>query len=211
MYLSKCVCHLINLVLILATQRKRIFISVCIVFFFFSFLLALDWFELYCPCFPYVFVPHRLPSLLLPLVSFIRPPPLFILLHHPLYLTSSSPPFFIPPLPPVCIVPFLPIVFLPTFLLYVNQRWDGESDSIERGLKRPVGVRDTEWTVCALEREREKKQWGRNRNSFHLHSLDPLRAGPWRMTKPVFSLSHSFSWMFSADKVFASKTNPPLR
>lgn len=41
-----------------------------------------------------------------------------------------------------------------------------------------------------------------------LHSLDLLRAAPWRMTKAVFFLPLSFAWMFSADKLFVSKTKP---
>lgn len=38
------------------------------------------------------------------------------------------------------------------------------------------------------------------------HSLDLLKAAPWRMTKAVFSLPHSFFLMFSADKLFVSQT-----
>lgn len=162
-----------------------------------GFLFSLDWFELYCPGFlpGFHFPPFLTPSILI-------------------YSSLS-----------LALLPFLPFSFplpLPTFSLHrllfflpsfsVSSRGEIERASIamesleKEGGNRAIGVWDAN-DLCVREREKKEK-WGRNRNSFHSHSLDPLRAGPWRMTKPVFSLSHSFSWMFSADNVFASKTKP---
>ena len=99
--------------------------------------------------------------------------------------------------------------------------WNRGSGSRGMGLESERKRGQSRWEtlnepcVCVRERERERER-GRSGRGIEIvstltlqeHSLDPLRAAPWRMTKAVFALPHSFSWMFSADKVFVSKTKP---
>lgn len=78
--------------------------------------------------------------------------------------------------------------------------WEQRDGARKQGRERAVGVRDTKLTVCVCwregDRERERRRGGIeivSTRTLQTHSLDPLRAAPWRMTMAVFSLPHSFS------------------